>query len=141
MSQSYVFETVAYFETTNIDMRGPIPDAKTNPRYVDVELRLTNRSKSQMSFSFSTTQRFDIELVDKAGKVVTSWGQGRKFGDSVVTEQLAPKSSWDFEGQLPLFDTSFNWAPAGQYTIRVFLTADTVVAAQSPLLFQIGLLP
>jgi|HubBroStandDraft_1064217.scaffolds.fasta_scaffold07807_3 hypothetical protein len=141
MSQFYAFEIAGHFETTNVDMRGPIPDAKTNPRYVDVELRLTNRSKSQMSFTFLTTQRFDIELVNDAGNVVTRWSQGQVFGNVVITEQLAPKSSWDFEGHLPLFDASFNWAAPGQYTIRVFLTANTRPGAQSPLQFQIGLLP
>ncbi|MGA2737076.1 MAG: BsuPI-related putative proteinase inhibitor [Bryobacteraceae bacterium] len=141
MSHRYALEISGDFQTTNVDMRGPIPNAKTDPRYVDVKLRLTNRSQSPMSFTFNTTQRFDIDLVNAAGAVVTRWSQGQAFGDIVTTQQLPPEGSWDFEGQLPLFDPSFNWAPAGQYTISVFLTANVRPGAQSPLLFQIGLLP
>jgi hypothetical protein len=141
MSQSFAFEVNGHFETTDVDMRGPIPNARTNPRFVDVELKITNRSKSQMSFTFLTTQRFDIELLDQTGTVVTRWSQGRVFGQIVLTEQLAPKSSWEFEGKLPLFDSNFNWIATGQYTIRIHVTANLRPSAESPLHFQIGLLP
>lgn len=140
MTQPYALEVTGNFETTSVDLRGPVPNAKTNPRYVNVELLLTNRSSSQLSFTFVTTQRFDIELVNEAGTVVTRWSQGRAFGDIVSTDQLAPKQSWDFEGQLPLFDLGFVWVPTGQYRIRAVLTAGVRPGAQSPLQFQIGLL-
>jgi hypothetical protein len=140
VTQSYTFEVSGHFSSTDVDMRGPIPNANTDPRYVNVSLRVTNRATSPMSFTFLTTQRFDIELVNGAGAVLTRWSQGRAFGDIVMTEQLAPKQSWDFEGPLPLFDTSFGWVPSGQYTVRAFVTAGTKPSVLSPLQFQIGLL-
>src|SRR5262245_17225083 len=69
---------------------------------VHVGLRVRNNSDAAIAFTFNTTQRFEIELVDASGAVVSRWSDGRPFGRVITTHQLAPHSSWQFDGDLPV---------------------------------------
>jgi hypothetical protein len=93
-------------------------------------LTVINRSDNPVPFTFNTTQRFEIELVDSEGQVVSRWSEGQVFGQIMTTENLAPRASWYFHGDLPI--------PLGglgerNYITRIYVTADLKPGAQSPL--------
>jgi hypothetical protein len=133
-----LFETVGDFETTAITLM-VIPDPKTNPVFLNVGLRVVNRAPSPISFTFLTTQVYDIELVDVHGRVVSKWSDGRAFGDVVTTRDLPPCSSWYYLGKVSLVDAGGSWIPSGDYTARMYLTANRSPGAQAPLSVQIGI--
>lgn len=98
---------------------------------VHVVLRVRNNGAEAIPFTFNTTQRFEIELVDPAGTVVSRWSEGQMFGQIVTTQPLEPHRTWRFEGDLPV--------PQGgglgtqEYTMRIYVKADLRPGAQGPL--------
>jgi hypothetical protein len=116
------------FEHVSMLFAGPTrPD---QPRRTLASLTVLNRSDDPIPFTFNTTQRFEIELVDPEGKVVSRWSDGQMFGQIVSTENLPSRTSWHFHGELTI--------PAGglgerYYTTRIYVTADIKPGAQSPL--------
>lgn len=125
------FEVAGEFEATSKVFLGPTP-SDAHPELA-VALTVRNSGDAPIAFTFNTTQRFEIELVDAKDNVVTRWSTGKVFGDAVSTEQLAPHTSWCFHGDLPLPNGN-----SGQYTVRIFLSADLRPGAQSPLRLQFG---
>jgi hypothetical protein len=125
------FQVAGEFEATSKVFLGPtLPDAHPE---LAVALIVRNTGDAPIAFTFKTTQRFEIELVDDAGDVVARWSTGRIFADAVSTEQLAPHTSWRFQGELPLPNGN-----SGQYLARIFVSADIRPGAQSPLRLQFG---
>src|SRR5262249_43617190 len=106
---------------------------------VNVTLHVRNNSDTAIPFTFKTTQRFEIELVDGAGTVVSRWSQGKLFGDLVSTQQLHPRSTWQFHPRAPCSSAGNRPSPAGgslgshDYTMRIYVTADLRPGAQGPL--------
>jgi hypothetical protein len=96
-----------------------------------VSLSLRNNSAAAIPFTFNTTQRFEIELVDASGTVRARWSDGKVFGQVVTTQELAPHSSWRFDGELSV--PGRPGGPAGDCMVRVYVTADKRPGAQSPL--------
>lgn len=125
------FQVAGEFEATSKVFLGPTPQ-DAHPELA-VALTVRNAGDAPIPFTFNSTQRFEIELVDDAGDVVTRWSTGKVFGDAVSTEQLAPHTSWRFCGQLPLPNGN-----SGQYIARIFVSADLRPGAQSPLRLQFG---
>lgn len=94
-------------------------------------LRVRNNSAAAIDFTFNTTQRFEIELVDSGGTVVSRWSDGQAFGQVVSKQTLEPHTTWTFHGQLQI--------PAGgglgsrEYVMRMYVKADLQPGAQGPL--------
>jgi Intracellular proteinase inhibitor len=133
-----LFEVQGDFQTTTVSLLA-IPNPTTDPAYIAVSLEVVNRSSSQpVAFTFLTTQEYEIEIVDANGQVQSKWSQGRAFGNVVTTKELAPHSSWSYADKVSLVGPNGQWLPSGQYTVRVYLTADKRPGVQSPLSFQLG---
>jgi len=98
---------------------------------MDVSLSVRNNSADAIPFTFNTTQRFEIELVDASGTVRSRWSDGKVFGQVVTTQELAPHSSWRFHDELIIPGRPDG--PEGDCTVRVYVTADKRPGAQSPL--------
>jgi Intracellular proteinase inhibitor len=116
----------AEFEKINVLFAGATHPGEHSQ--MNVSLSIRNNSAATIPFTFNTTQRFEIELVDASGTVRARWSDGREFGQIVTTQELAPHSSWRFDGELIVPD-----GPAGDFTVRVYVTADKRPGAQSPL--------
>lgn len=95
---------------------------------MSVSLSVRNNSPAPLPFTFNTTQRFEIELFDSGGQVVSRWSQGKMFGQLVSTQHLEPHSSWRFHGELLI-----PYGSAGDFTVRIYVTADKRPGASSPL--------
>lgn len=126
-------ELTANFEKTVVLFAGPTLPARDHPRSVHVALLVRNNSAEPIEFTFATTQRFEIELANEHGTIVTRWSQGQLFGQMVSTLALLPHHSWTFKGDLPLYTVDHEWIPSGRYTTRIYLTADRQNGAQSSL--------
>jgi Intracellular proteinase inhibitor len=126
--QHGALEVAADFEHTAVLFAGPErPGEHTLTR---VKLHVRNSGSHPIAFTFVTTQRIEIELVDNGGEVVSRWSDGRMFGQSAATEELAPHHSWIFEGELPI---PASLRRSGDYTLRISLTADRRIGATGPL--------
>jgi hypothetical protein len=128
-----VFEVESDFERVSFLFAGA-----TRPDFhpqMHVSLTVANRGESPIAFTFNTTQRFEIELVDGDGKVVTRWSDGQRFGQIVTTQSLAPHASWRFEGALPLVAGGLG---THHYTARIYVTADLRPGAQSPVTITVA---
>jgi hypothetical protein len=117
------------FEKYALLFAGPTrPDVHTN---VNVNLRVRNNSDAAIPFTFLTTQRFEIELVDAKGSVVSRWSEGKAFGQIVTTQSLEPHTTWQFHGELPI--PQGGSLGTSEYTMRIYVTADLRPGAQGPL--------
>jgi hypothetical protein len=117
------------FEKYALLFAGPTrPDVKAT---VNVSLRIRNNSDAAIPFTFNTTQHFEIELVDAKGTVVSRWSEGKAFGQIVTTQSLLPHTTWQFHGELPV--PQGGSVGSGEYTMRIYVTADLRPGVQGPL--------
>ncbi len=95
---------------------------------------VTNTSKSAVSLSYNTTQRYDLEIRKgkwKGGEFVWRWSKGRVFGMMMMSGALSPGKSLTF---------TETWKPepaasAGEYSaVATFLGVRG--AASSPQSFR-----
>jgi hypothetical protein len=65
----------------------PTPVKLSETRTIQVTLRLANRSKKFAQLSFPTTQRIEVLLKNKQGKLVEQWSEDQAFSNepSLVT--------------------------------------------------------
>jgi hypothetical protein len=106
-----------------------VPNTTVAPPTVLVGLNVMNLSKAVIPFRFSSSERFDIELRNSKNRVVARWSKGQAFAQIVSTENLAAGQKWHFQGRLRM---PLNLR-GGDYTLRIYLTADKRPAAESSL--------
>lgn len=118
-------EVTGDFQHIGLLFAGATRPGQSQPTHVALHVR--NNTADPIPFTFNTTQRFEIELLDDKGNVVTRWSLGKEFGQVVSTEPLAPHATWSFDGDLNVP------RQRGQFVLRMYLTADKRPGAQSPL--------
>lgn len=79
---------------------------------MNVTLRLTNGANSRVTLVFSSSQKFDFEVVDESGKEVQKWSSGRFFLQVITEIALEPGET--LEQTLPLVTD----LPTGSYVIK-----------------------
>jgi hypothetical protein len=120
----------AEFEKIGVLFAGPTRPGEHAQMLVSLSVR--NNSAAAIPFTFNTTQRFEIELVDASGTVRARWSDGKVFSQVVTTQELAPHSSWRFHDAL-IIPGRADDGPEGDCMVRVYVTADKRPGAQSPL--------
>lgn len=101
---------------------GPAPA----PTTVEVFLTLQNNGAQALTYSFGSSQRFDILVIDANGRVVSRWSRGRMFAQVVGTLSLAPGEKQRFGGSVQLsYDDGQPLAPGG-YTLKIELSSAPV---------------
>ena len=84
---------------------------------VRMTLALANRSGQERTVDFTTGQRYDFKVDDRAGATVWSWGADRMFPQVLGTERLPPGGSRDYTAE-------FNGRlPPGTYTVTGLIVA------------------
>jgi len=68
----------------------PQPVRLSETRQMEVTIRLTNKAKKPVTLEFPSTQRFEIYLLNAAGKVLTAWSDNHAFLDEPATVLINP---------------------------------------------------
>jgi len=106
------------FPASPIYINAMLGTGTPEPTLVGVYLNIQNVSPEPYSFSFSTTQQFDIVLMNGSGGVVKRWSDDKVFMQTFSSKTLSPGESWYLGDSLAL-DTSVS---AGNYLLRIELT-------------------
>ncbi len=94
----------------------PLPVKLSESRQIRVTLVLTNKSKSFVHLEFPTTQRIEILIRDKAGKLVTQWSEDQSFANEPSYIAINPGERVEYSESVPTREMS-----AGQpYTLEGF---------------------
>src|SRR5258706_11340 len=67
---------------------------------------VTNEYPTPRMFQFSSSQQFDIEISDEAGRVVTAWSDDKMFSQMLTSFTFEPGETKTFTADLPLQDRS-----------------------------------
>src|SRR5438067_10769757 len=91
-------EVTGDFQHTSVLFAGATRPNQTQPLHVALHVR--NNDTQPIAFTFNTGQRFDLELLDEQGTVVTKWSLGKEFNQMVETIPLQPHSTLTFDADL-----------------------------------------
>jgi len=83
---------------------------------LNLALRVENGGESPVELRFRSGQRADF-AAEQDGEEVWRWSRGRMFTQALGTETFRP-------GETRTFEAAWRDPPAGEYTVRGWLTAD-----------------
>lgn len=95
-----------------------------------------NQSPDPVTFTFPTTQQFDIDLIDQSGAIVKAWSDGQAFGDIVTTLTMQPGQTNTFSGDISLADRQGHQL-SGVYVAQAFLTDSSGPTVQATTLITV----
>ncbi|MCO7224313.1 BsuPI-related putative proteinase inhibitor [Pleionea sp. CnH1-48] len=85
-------------------------------------ITLTNKSDSDYVMQFSTTQTFDIELIDDNGVVVNVWSANKRFAQVETNITIKPGQEQKIGGEISMRNINRGDAlDLGTYTVRLTL--------------------
>ena len=102
-------------------MPGPGPAPK--PPAVEVFLTIQNNTAQPLTYSFGSSQRFDILVIDANGRVVSRWSRGHMFAQVMGTLTLAPGEKQRFGGPVSLSYDDGQVLAQGGYTLKIELSS------------------
>ena len=112
-----------------IDMMPTIdPEPKEAPA-VNVYMTLTNSTGYPVTYTFPSSQTFDIFLKDLNGNTQTSWSIDKSFLQVITTLTIPAGGSQMFGGSLKLGDTSGQAINPGDYTLSIRLMNSSITAS------------
>ncbi|MCS6816966.1 MAG: BsuPI-related putative proteinase inhibitor [Blastocatellia bacterium] len=109
----------------------PLPPTIPGP-VVRARIRLVNESAEELRLDFSTSQRFDFLLEDERGRVAFRWSDGKIFLPVLGREIVRPGEALTYEVTFSLPDSTRGILPAGRYTLKGLLTAETPFSGTLP---------
>lgn len=74
----------------------PQPVKLSENRQMEVTIRLTNKGRKPVTLEFPNTQRFEIYLLNAAGKVLTAWTDNHAFTDEPATIMINPQEHVEY---------------------------------------------
>jgi hypothetical protein len=98
-----------------------------------------NQSPRPVTFTFPTTQRFDIDLLDQSNAVVKAWSDGHAFGNVATTQTMQPGETNTYTGDISLADRQ-GIQLRGVYAARAFLTDSSGPTVQAATLINVTLI-
>src|SRR3954469_18104141 len=74
----------------------PQPVRLSENRQMEVTIRLTNKGRKPVTLEFPSTQRFEIYLLNAAGKVLTAWSDNHAFTDEPASIMINPQEHVEY---------------------------------------------
>ncbi|MFL6529606.1 MAG: BsuPI-related putative proteinase inhibitor [Chthoniobacterales bacterium] len=74
----------------------PQPVKLSENRQMEVTIRLTNKGRKPITLEFPSTQRFEIYLLNAAGKVLTAWSDNHAFSDEPASIMINPQEHVEY---------------------------------------------
>ena len=109
----------------------PLPPTIPGP-LVRARIRLTNGSDEELALDFPSSQRFDFLLEDERGHIVFRWSDDKVFLPVLGREIVRPGRSLIYEATFSLPGSDRGILPAGRYTLRGILVAETPFSGSLP---------
>ena len=100
----------------------PVIDPKATPA-VDVFITIFNNTNRDITYSFSSSQQFEIVLTDAFGNVVSRWSRGKFFLPAFTSLTIPPSGSQRLGGSIELTSDDGQALPPGGYTLAIKLTS------------------
>jgi len=91
--------------TVNVRVEPPAPKLGEH-RQVAVIIRLTNKSKRLVQLNFPTTQRIDVTLKNKAGKMIEHWSDDQRFENEAGLVAINPGERLEYTANISTRDLS-----------------------------------
>jgi len=111
-------EILADDPADGIELQFGIQEATYSPGdTIRAVIRVVNRGSEARILEFSSSQRFDILLLDAAEESVHSWSADKSFAQAIEEETLEPGGDLEYEATIVAPD-----APGG-YSLRGVITA------------------
>lgn len=114
--------TYPLFDGIKVEAQFPTGRIITNYQSsISAYLTLSNHSDSKETFTFPSSQLFEIEITNAYGEVVNKWSTNKRFMMAIQTVELAAGESKRFGGQIELKDFDGNTLDVGSYRVRIEL--------------------
>ncbi len=99
----------------------PTPVAATDlqPGVVPVYVSLSNPTDKAITWTFPSSQMFDIVIYNQAGEVVQQWAANKRFAQALTDLTIAPGETKKLGDIVALRDMNGRNLPAGQYRITI----------------------
>lgn len=94
----------------------PLPLKLSDTRQLKVTLLLTNKSKKVLHLEFPTTQRIEILIRDKTGKLVTQWSEDQSFSNIASYTLINPSERVEYSTSISTRDLVAD----GEYIVQGF---------------------
>lgn len=101
-------------------MPSPFNSIKPIPT-VKVYMRLENSTSESITYTFPSSQVFDIYITDVFGNVISSWSRGRVFAQEFTDVTILPGSSSTFGGSVELTYKDGQYIKPGKYGLSIVL--------------------
>ena len=109
-----------------------MPPVPKTPQTADVYLTVQNNTTEAITYTFRTGQHFEIEILDKAGKVVSRWSRGKAFIQAFTEVTIPPGGARRFGGAVELAYDDGRPLAEGYYTVRIYLTNENPPGTTPP---------
>ncbi|WP_176142495.1 BsuPI-related putative proteinase inhibitor [Halobacillus hunanensis] len=95
-------------------------NVKADENQVNVQFSLTNEAEKPVILGFSSSQLYEITIVNEAGETVYKYSEGQMFAQSLTTKDLKPGD------QLEAKELVEKELPDGQYEARMTFLVATI---------------
>jgi len=99
---------------------------------VPIRLSVTNTGSASQTLTFTSGQKYDFLVTDKAGAEVWRWSAGQMFTQEIQTMQVKPGETYNYFGKVPADSLK-----TGDYTISGWLTAAELLGERLSLVISI----
>lgn len=94
----------------------PLPLKLPETRQLKVTLQLTNKSKKFVQMEFPTSQRIEVLVKNKEGKLVEQWSEDQAFASEPTLVVVNPNERLEYSASVATRDM----VPGESYTIEAF---------------------
>lgn len=117
-------QEVTYPMFSGIEMRAEFPAGRimsNEQNKVSAYITLENRSSREETFTFPSSQLFDIEIIDAKGEVVNVWSANKRFMMAIQEVKIPAGGSQRFGGAIELRNFEGQTLDVGSYRVRIVL--------------------
>lgn len=107
----------------------PLPLSLAEARQFKVSLSLSNRGKQFVQLGFPTTQRIEVLVRDRSGKLVTQWSEDQSFTNDPGYVAINPGEKVQYDAMLATRDL----VAGKDYTIEAFFPNYSDLTVTQPL--------
>lgn len=87
------------------------------------DLTIVNHSGSDIAVKFTSSQQFEIQIINEEGQVLSTWSNGRVFLDVETETSLQDGDVWSFGDFMGLIADDGTPLPEGEYRVSIFTTS------------------
>lgn len=114
----------------------PVARSEVHPGLVPVYVTLTNPTDETITWTFPSSQMFDIVIRNAAGDVVQQWSANKRFAQVITNLAVAPHETVKLGDLVVLRDMNGNNLPSGEYTVTIEVKGSPIQPQTNRLRFE-----